>query len=208
MFRRLFLGLMSLLLNVADPAGADADADDDGAGDDARTPPVVAAHVAVPAPAGRGDARRLVRPAAAVTAVAPCAADDGPRAQGAEAGTPVAIYPAAAPAGAWVVDDDAARVAEPFVGVIGVDPSTHATGMASALRAALAACRERGDLKVRIIAATDDAAAAAALLQTCESQGFMFARRRAAVAGGQALEFYTDLYFDPTPRAPGESWAD
>ena len=82
--------------------------------------------------------------------------------------------------------------AESFVGVVRLQRLDD-----TALVMGLSKCRDRGDLKVRVVSGAGDAGYVRA---ACERQGFTFSRQFDA-AGIVVMEFYTDLYYVPRSRA-------
>jgi hypothetical protein len=90
----------------------------------------------------------------------------------------------------------AGDVAESFVGVVRLQSPDD-----RALVKGLAKCRDRGDLKVRVVSGAGDAGYVRA---ACEQQGFTFSRQFDA-AGIAVMEFYTDLYYVPRSRPPAKT---
>ena len=88
------------------------------------------------------------------------------------------------------------RSSHPLVGLIAL-PAIDAAAPDGRLADALAACRERGDLKVQVLAPHADPGV---IRRACAAHGFTFSRVRESAAGS-VLEFYTDLYFIPPHRA-------
>jgi hypothetical protein len=82
---------------------------------------------------------------------------------------------------------------QPGVGNISFNVSIEGTDLEDFLAAALAVCRDRGDLKVQVVPGSCDAAN---IRRACERQGFSFSRSH-RVDGRPTVEFYTDLYFHP-----------
>jgi hypothetical protein len=81
----------------------------------------------------------------------------------------------------------------PAVGKISFNAPIGGTDLEDVLFAALAVCRERGDLKVQVVPGPCNIAE---VRRACEQHGFSYSRHRSA-DGRPAVEFYTDLYFHP-----------